>query len=281
MSNAAVHPPPQEAIGRRHRGRRAVWPILCIGAVGLILAAYVVLVGSNAAYLGLSDAKWFLTKSRLWVRFWLTVYTATSATAFSLLVGIPVGYALSRLRFPCSALTSTLIDLPVMVPPAAVGAFLFGLMHTAPAKQLAALAGIEFAHNVPGVILVQFAVTVAFSTRLMKASFDAVNPRFEHISRSLGAALPRTLWKVTLPLAKNGLIASTIVVWARAAAEWEALMLFVGGTEALTDVMPFAVYLDWNGGMMGWVVTFSLVCIFLAVASMGAVRIIGGKSYVW
>ncbi len=54
-----------------------------------------------------------------------------------------------------------------------------------------------------------------------------------------------------------------------------------GGTEAKTDVMPFAVYLDWNGGMMGWVVTFSLVCIFLAIASMGAVRIIGGKSYVW
>jgi molybdate transport system permease protein len=254
---------------------------LCIGAVAAILAAYVLLVVSNAVYLGLSDAKWFVTKSRLWVRFGLTVYTATSATVFSLLVGIPAGYALSRLRFPCSTLTSTLIDLPVMVPPAAVGAFLFGVVHTFPVKQLAALAGVQFTHNVPGVILVQFAVTVAFCTRLMKASFDAVNPRFEHISRSLGASLPRTLWQVTLPLAKNGIIASAIVVWARAASEWEALMLFVGGTEGETDVMPFAVYLDWNGGMMGWVVTFSLVCVFLAIASMGAVRIIGGKSYVW
>lgn len=259
----------------------SIWPAVCVGAVGLVLAAYVLLVASNAVYLGLSDAKWFVTKSRLWVRFGLTVYTATSATAFALLVGIPAGYALSRLRFPCPTLMSTLIDLPVMVPPAAVGAFLFGLVHTFPVKQLSDLAGVQFSHNVPGVILVQFAVTVAFCTRLMKASFDAVNPRFEHISRSLGASLPRTLWKVTLPLAKNGIIASTIVVWARAASEWEALMLFVGGTEGQTDVMPFAVYLDWNGGMMGWVVTFSLACILLAIASMGAVRIIGGKSYVW
>jgi len=270
-----------KVLGRHRCALRTVWPALCVGAVAAILAAYVLLVVSNAVYLGLSDACWFLTKSRLWVRFWLTVYTATSATVLALLVGIPAGYALSRLRFPCSTLTTTLIDLPVMVPPAAVGAFLFGLVRTFPVRHLADLAGIEFGHNVSGVILVQFAVTAAFCTRLMKASFDAVNPRFEHISRSLGAPLPRTLWKVTLPLAKNGIIASAIVVWARAASEWEALMLFVGGTEAKTDVMPFAVYLDWNGGMMGWVVTFSLVCILLAIASMGAVRIIGGKSYVW
>jgi molybdate transport system permease protein len=249
--------------------------------VAAILGAYLLLVASNAIYLGWHDLGWFLTRSRLWVRFWLTCYTATAATAFSLVVGIPAGYALSRLRFPCPTLTSTLIDLPVMVPPAAVGAFLFAVVHSFPVAPLTDLLGLRFAHNAAGVILVQFVVTVAFCARLMKASFDAVNPRFEQVSRSLGAGLPRTLWTVTLPLAKNGIIASAIVVWARAAAEWEALMLFVGGTEAETDVMPFSVYLDWNGGMMGWVVTFSLVCIFLAVATMGAVRIIGGKSYVW
>jgi len=70
-------------------------------------------------------------------------------------------------------------------------------------------------------------------------------------------------------------------VWARAAAEWEALMLFVGAVEGKTDTMPFAVYLDWNGGMMGWVVSMSLVCILMAVASMAAARRVGGKSYVW
>ena len=93
--------------------------------------------------------------------------------------------------------------------------------------------------------------------------------------------MPRTFFCVTLPLAKRGLVASLIVVWARAAAEWEALMLFVGGTEGKTDVLPFAVYLDWNGGMMGWAVSMSVVCVLMAVAAMGAVHLIGGKSYVW
>ena len=91
----------------------------------------------------------------------------------------------------------------------------------------------------------------------------------------------RHFWLVTLPLAISGIIASLIAVWARAAAEWEALMLFVGGIEGQTDVLAFAVYLDWNGGMMGWVVSMSLVCVFLAIAAMGAMHLIGRKSYVW
>ena len=240
-----------------------------------------VLVSSNAVYLGGSDALYFLKHARMWDRLWLTVWTATVATGLSLLVGIPVGYALSRLRFPMPHVAATLIDLPVMVPPAAVGVFLFGFVRTFPVKQICDVVGLRLEHNTPGLICVQFVVTVAFCSRLMKAAFDAVNPRYEQVSRSLGASLPRTFFCVTLPLAKRGILASLIVVWARAAAEWEALMLFVGGTEGQTDIMPFAVYLDWNAGMMGWVVSMSLVCILMAVAAMGAVRLIGGKSYVW
>ncbi len=283
------------------RGTRSVWPVICLIAVLLILSAYLLLVVSNVVYLtgideasfssvaqllkdlrrGIHDILWFFTSGRMSSRFWLTVKTASISTMLSLLVGIPAGYALSRFRFPWPNLTRTLIDLPVMVPPAAVGVFLFGVMHGWPVKPLCEMIGISFAHNTNGVILVQFVVTVSFCARLMKSSFDGVNPHFEQVSRSLGASLPRTFWKLTLPLAKRGIIASTIVVWARAAAEWEALMLFVGGTEAETDVMPFAVYLDWNGGMMGWVASYSIACILLAVASMAAVRIIAGKSYLW
>jgi len=254
---------------------------VCAGAVSIILAGYLLLVLSNAIYLGWADGLYFLTQPRMWTRFGLTVWTATTATALSMLVGIPVGYALSRLRFPLPNLMATLIDLPVMVPPAAVGVFLFGLVRTFPVKHFTELVGLHLGHNTAGVVFVQFVVTVAFCARLMKAAFDVVNPRFEQVSRSLGASLPRTFFRVTLPLAKRGILASLFVVWARAAAEWEALMLFVGGIEGQTDVLPFAVYLDWNGGMMGWAVSMSLVCVLMAVAAMGAVHLIGGKSYVW
>ena len=266
---------------RTHPPTRLLFPAMCITAVVVILSAYVLLLVSNAVYLGWGDALYFLRHPRMWQRLGLTVLTATAATGFSLLVGIPAGYALSRLRFPLPRLTATLIDLPVMVPAAAVGVFLFGFVRSFPMQNICDMLGLQLGHNTAGVIFAQFVVTAAFCSRLMKASFDAVNPRFEQVSRSLGASVPRTFCHVTLPLAKNGILASTIAVWARAAAEWEALMLFVGGIEGQTDIMPFAVYLDWNGAMMGWCVSISLVCVLMAVATMTAVRLIGGKSHVW
>jgi molybdate transport system permease protein len=266
---------------RRHRLRSAIWPGACIAAVAVLLAAYLLLIASNAIYLGWADGCYFLKQPRMWQRLWLTVWTSALATGFSMAIGIPAGYALSRLRLPAPRLMSTLIDLPVMVPPAAVGVFLFGLVRTFPVSSVCQVLGLRLAHNTAGVVFVQFVVTVAFCARLMKAAFDGVNPRFEQVSRSLGATLPRTFVQVTLPLAKRGILASLVVVWARAAAEWEALMLFVGGTTGQTDVLPFAIYLDWNGGMMGWCVSMSLVCVLMAIAAMGAMRMIGGRSYVW
>ena len=258
-----------------------LWPAACLSAIVLIMGGYLLFVCSNAIYLGWSDSVYFFSHPRLWDRVWLTAWTATISTGLSTLFGIPTGYALSRLRFPCPRLMATLIDLPVMMPPAAVGAFLFGFTHTFPLHQILGGLGVKLGHTAQGVIFVQFMVTVAFCARLMKASFDMVNPRLEQVSRSLGATLPRTFLRITLPLAKRGILASLIIVWARAAAEWEALMLFVGGTQGHTDTLPFAVYLDFNGGMMGWVVSLSLVCILMSICAMGAVRLIGGRSFVW
>jgi molybdate transport system permease protein len=258
-----------------------MWPLFCLGALSLILLSYFALIVSNIAYLGLSDLLIFLPRERLWVRVGLTFYTSFVATLLSLSIGIPAGYALSRLKLPWPALTETLMDLPVMVPPAAIGAFLLGFVTSFPVKQICAFLNLEFAHNTSGVILVQFVVTLAFCCRLMKSSFDRVNPRFEAVSRSLGSSMPETLWKVTLPMAKNGILASALIVWARAAAEWEALMLFVGGTMGKTDVLPFSVYLDWNGGMMGEVITYSLISVVMAVLSMSAMHYIGGKSHAY
>ena len=268
-------------MGKAGARRSRIWPTLCTASVITILVGYLLLVLSNAVYLGLSDSLYFFSHPRLWNRLALTIWTATLATGLSMVQGIPAGYALSRFRFPCPRLMTTLIDLPVLIPPAAVGAFLFGFTHTFPIRDILTFFRIDLGHATAGVVFAQYMVTVAFCSRLMKAAFDTINPRLEFVSRSLGASRVRTFLQVTLPLARRGIIASCIIVWARAAAEWEALMIFVGGTEGRTDTLPFAVYLDWNGGMMGWVVSLSLLCVVMAISAMGAVRIIGRKSYVW
>jgi len=257
------------------------WPCLCTVAVFAAVTAYGVLILSNWAYLGWHDTLYFFSRPRMWQRFWLTLWTSVVSSAVSLLVGIPAGYALSRFRFPCRNLFATIIDLPIVVSPAVIGAFLFGITSRFPFDVISQQLGIYIGRNVYGVLLVQFTVTAAFCARLMKATFDIIPERFEAVSRSLGASNTRTFFKVVLPMAKTGILASALVVWARAAAEWEGLMLFVGATEGKTDILPFAIYLDWNGGMMGWVVSMTIACVLMAIAAMSAMRIIGGKSHVW
>ena len=261
------------------RGR--LWPALCISLALLSVGFYILMVVSNWIYLGWNDTIYFFSQPRMWQRFWLTVWTSTVSTAISLCIGIPAGYALSRFSFPARNFFASVIDLPIVVSPAVIGAFLFGITTRFPFDIISDHYNIYIGRNVYGVILVQFTVTCAFCARLMKASFDMIPPKFEAVSRSLGASNFRTFFKVVLPMAKNGIIASMIVVWARAAAEWEGLMLFVGASEGQTDIMPFAIYLDWNGGMMGWVVSMTIVCILMAITAMAAMRIIGGKSNVW
>lgn len=257
------------------------WRTVSVTITFIVLFSYLYLILSNWVYLGLHDTLHFLTQSKLWQRVWLTVWTATLSMLMSLLVGIPAGYALSRFEIPYKNLIASLIDLPIVVSPAVIGAFLFGIITRFPFQPLSEHYNIYFGRNAMGVLLVQFTVTAAFCTRLMKVSFDMVPRRFEVVSSTLGASMFRTFFKVMLPMAKNGILASMIVVWARAAAEWEGLMLFVGATEGKTNILPFAVYLDWNGGMMGWVSSMTIVCILMAFTAMIAMRLIGGKSNVW
>jgi molybdate transport system permease protein len=269
------------SLSQRSQLKQLSWYGYFGGVAASLLLAVTFFIVVDALFLGLGDFAHYLGQPRTWASLWLTVWTASLATIIAMVVGIPVGYALSRYRVPFPRLARTLIDLPVMVPPAAAGLFLLGLFKTFPASGLCAWLGLQVDHAVKGVVVAQVAVTLAFGIRLVRASFDAVSPRFESVSRSLGASLPRTFFFVSLPLARNGILASFIVIWARAAAEWESLMLFVGGIQGRTDTLPFAVYLDWNGGMLGWALTNSLFCVIIAAGSMYAVRRLGGRGHVF
>ncbi|MBN1962388.1 MAG: ABC transporter permease [Deltaproteobacteria bacterium] len=265
----------------KSRIKHLTWYGFFIGIGITLTTAVAALIIINSLFLGWHDFIHYLSKTRTWSSLWVTVWTAALATALTMLVAIPAGYVLSRYRIPFSRLSLTLIDLPVMVPPAAVGVFLLGFFISWPINEITSILGIQIHHAVAGVVVAQIAVTLAFAIRLLKAAFDTVSPRFEAVSRSLGASLPRTFLLVDLPLARNGILASLIVVWARAAAEWESLMLFVGGIQGRTDTLPFAVYLDWNGGVLGWALTNSLLCVLIAIFSLAAVRRLGGRGHVF
>jgi len=257
------------------------WRALLLASLVVIGGLVVFIVLTNALYLGWHDFAWYITRARTWRNFGLSVSTASAATIVAMLLAVPVGYALSRGRVPLGRLVDAIIDLPIMVPPAAVGMFLLGFFGVPPAQWVETILGLKVAHALPGVVVAQVAVTVSFGVRVAKSAFDQTSRRLDDVSRTLGAPPSYTFRRVTLPIAKSGLLAGLIIVWARAIAEYESLMLFVGAIQGRTDVMPLAVYLDVTVGKLEWAITQSLLCMAVGLLSVLAFRRLGGRGYFW
>ncbi len=173
----------------------------------------------------------------------LSLATATGTTLLAILFAIPVAYYLARFNFPGKHLVDTLLDLPLVLSPIALGAMILIFFHTRLGKLVeTALGGVVF--NVKGIIAAQFFVVIGLGIRQVKLAFAAVDPELENIARTLGCSQGRTFFLVTLPLARRGLWSALLLVWARAIGEFGATLTLAGATTMKTETIPTAIYLS-------------------------------------
>ena len=147
----------------------------------------------------------------------LSLITATIATVVSMAIGIPAAYAISQSRFPGKDIVDSLLDLPIVISPVALGACLLVFFNTPVGSGIDDNV-IKFVFAVPGLILAQITVISALAIRLLKSTFDTIDPRYEQVGRTLGCSKLGAFLKINLPLAKDGLIAAAILTWGRTAA---------------------------------------------------------------
>jgi molybdate transport system permease protein len=175
----------------------------------------------------------------------ILVSLKTNAIAFALTVGLgtPFAYVLARSRFPGRSLIITIVEIPLVLPPAVAGLGLliaFGrvglLGHT-----LSAL-GIDLAFNQAAVVLAILFVASPFYLRGAIAAFDALDPNLLDVAGTLGAGPLRRLFRVAVPLAAGGLGAAAAVAFARGLGEFGATILFAGSLQGSTQTLPLAVY---------------------------------------
>src|SRR4030042_2772291 len=148
----------------------------------------------------------------------LSLIAATLATLFSVLIGLPSAYALSRFEFIGKRILDTFLEIPMIISPIALGASFLVFFNT-PLGELIQTKGLFFVFEVPGVILAQFASVAGLATRLMKASLDEISPRYEAVARSLGSSPGEAFYKIHPPPSIRGLIASAIISLAKAIGE--------------------------------------------------------------
>jgi molybdate transport system permease protein len=217
-------------------------------------------------------------RAELWHAFKLSVVTATITTFFVFLIGAPTAYALSRYPVRFAIVVDTIVDLLIIIPPLVVGLTLVAIFgQTGIGRWLNETIGVLYTPQ--GIVVAQFAVASALGIRVFKAAFDQVNPRFEQVARSLGASPVYAFFRVTLPLAKNGLLAGAILAWARAMGEF-APVLIVAGTD-VGKVLPVLAFLNMSGGNIELSFAVTTFMVIVSAAALLTFKRLGGQVYIW
>ena len=215
---------------------------LAVGTTLALFAGYLLaLVLAQASYIEPGTAGPILRSVDLWYSVGLSVVTATVATGLALVVAIPAAYGLSRFRFAGRGLLDALIDLPIILSPVAVGTAILMLLRTPPGQLLESHV-LQLVFTVPGIIVAQATIVCSLAIRLLKSTFDELDPRHEQVARFLGCSRFQAFRRVTLPLARRGLLAAAILCWARALGEFGATVTVAGAMRGHTQTLPSAIH---------------------------------------
>ncbi len=162
--------------------------------------------------------------------------TSVIAQVLIVLFGTPLAYLLASRRFRGHGLLVTLVELPLVLPPAVAGLGLLALFGRA------GLLGTSIPFTQTAVVLAVAFVASPLYIRTAIAAFEAVDPNLVAASRTLGAGPTRTFFRVVLPLARGGLAAGEALAFARGLGEFGATIMFAGSLQGVTQTLPLAIY---------------------------------------
>jgi molybdate transport system permease protein len=201
----------------------------------------------------------------------LTLETSLIATLITMLISIPVAYALARFRFPFKSLIRTFIDMPMTFPELVIG-FLLLLLFSNFFDPLLRSFNIQIIFSKSAIVIAQILVALPFAVKILYTEFFNIDPKYEWVSRSLGYNLWETFLKVSLPMAKNGLVSALVVSFARAFGAFGAVLVFAGGVYMKTETLPIGLYLNLSYGNMERAIAMGFVLILTSFLTLSAVE---------
>ena len=207
---------------------------------------------------------------------WLSLRTTAASVAIILLVGTPAAYLLATRSFRGKAVVVTLIELPLVLPPAVAGIAL--LAAVGPSGILGGAveaAGIELSLATAGVVVALTFVASPFYVRQAMAAFAAVEPTLLDASRTLGASEAHGFLRVMIPVALPGLAAGTALALGRALGEFGATLMFAGSFQGITQTVPLAIY-DRFSTDFDSALALSAVLVAVSAAILLSVKLVRG-----
>ena len=205
--------------------------------------------------------------------FALSLRVSVVSVVCSLPLGLATAWLLARVRFPGRTVVDAIVHLPLVVPPVVVGyALLVLLGRRGPiGGWLYDVFGVSIAFTWKGAAIAAAVMAFPLMVRAMRLSLEAVDRRLEAAARTLGASPARVFATVTLPLMAPGILAGTILAFARALGEFGATITFVSNIPGETQTMPLALYtlVQTPDGEVG-AARLAIIAALLAIAALMA-----------
>ena len=205
--------------------------------------------------------------SSVWITIALTLKVALWATAINLVLGVAVGWWLARKRFVGRELVDAVLTLPLVLPPTVLGYYLLVLVGKRGwlGGWLQQSFGINLIFTWQGAVIAATLVSFPLVLRSARGAFEAVDPQLENAARVLGLGEWAVFARVTIPMAWPGILAGTLLVFARSLGEFGATLMVAGSIPGRTQTLSMAVYEAVQAGddaqATFLVVVTSLVCI--------------------
>lgn len=181
---------------------------------------------------------------------YLSLKVALGALALVWVFGIVAARLMSRRAFPGKDLVDGILMLPLVLPPVVTGFLLLVLLGKRGfiGAFLRRALGWEIVFTPTAAVLASAVVAFPLMYGSMKAAFQSLEPQLEEAACALGASPARVFWTVTLPLAWPGLVAGTLLAFARALGEFGATVMVAGNIPGQTTTVPTAIYFAAEGG---------------------------------
>ena len=175
---------------------------------------------------------------------WLSLKVALAATVLLLVPGVFLGWLLARKRFPGCGFLSALVHVPLVIPPVATGYLLLVLLgpRSLVGESLQNIFGLRLAFSWFGAALAAAIVALPLMVRSIRIAVEKVDPKLEQAARTLGAGRLDTFFRVTLPLAAPGIIAGSVLTFARSMGEFGATIIFAGNIAGQTRTLPLEIF---------------------------------------
>ncbi|HET6374131.1 MAG TPA: molybdate ABC transporter permease subunit [Candidatus Polarisedimenticolia bacterium] len=208
----------------------------------------------------------------------ITLKVAFWATLLILPPGVALGYVLARRSFPLKSVVETLASLPLVLPPTAVGYALLRLLaRDGPLGERRLGFDLDLLLTWKGAVVASCVMSLPLVARTARVAFENVDPRLESMSRTLGLRPTTTFMKVTLPLARRGLLAAAVLGFSRALGEFGATVIVAGNIPGRTQTLALAIFEEIQIGRERDATVLLGITVVMAFAAIWTVELLGRR----